>query len=115
IYNRIPTANGVAADLVLGAPDFTTFVETDLAQQNATATPTNLLNPVSVTSDGVRLFVTDLGHNRVMVWNSIPSTNNAPADFAIGQPDLTSSSPNNGFTADTTTLVQTPVLCTVSH
>ena len=30
IFNRIPTANGAAADVVLGAPDFTTFVQPDL-------------------------------------------------------------------------------------
>src|SRR4051812_28003546 len=118
IYNRIPTANGAAADVALGVPDFTTFVQENLADQNAAATASNLLNPVAVSSDGLRLFVTDLGHNRVLVWNSIPTTNNAPADFAIGQPDLTSSTPDNGFTvaaADATTAKQTAVLCTVSN
>ena len=41
-------------------PNFTTFVEPDLTQQKTNASASNLLNPVSVTSDGVRLFVTDL-------------------------------------------------------
>ena len=59
-----------------------------------------MLNPVSVTSDGVRLFVTDLGFNRVLVWNSIPTSNTAPADFALGQPDLASAVPNNAYTVD---------------
>ena len=80
IYNHIPTSNGVAADVVLGAPDFTTFVQPDLTQQNTNATAQNMLNPVSVTSDGVHLFVTDLGYNRVLIWNSIPTANDAPAD-----------------------------------
>jgi uncharacterized protein (TIGR03437 family) len=115
IYNRIPTSNGAAADVVLGAPNFTTFVEPDLTQQSTDATASNMLNPVSVSSDGVRLFVTDLGYNRVLVWNSIPTANTAPADFALGQPNLTSAIPNNAYTADATTGVQTPVLCTVSN
>lgn len=115
IYNRIPTANGAAADVVLGAPNFTTFVQPDLSQQSIDANPSNMLNPVSVTSDGVRLFVTDLGYNRVLVWNSIPATNAAPADFALGQPNLNSSIANNAYTIDSTTNVQTPVLCTVSN
>jgi hypothetical protein len=68
-----------------------------------------------VTSDGVRLFVTDLGYNRVLVWNTIPTTNNAPADLALGQPDLNSSLPNNSYTPDLTTGVQTPVLCKVPN
>ena len=36
---------------------------------------TTLLSPTSVTSDGKRLFVADLGYSRVLIWNSIPTTN----------------------------------------
>ena len=120
IYNSIPTSNGAAADLVLGQPDFTTFVEPDLTQAKSDAKADNLLNPVSVTSDGVRLYVTDLGHNRVLIWNSLPTKNAQPADLALGQPDLTSSIPNNAFTGSPatsstdTTNKETPVMCTVS-
>src|ERR1700736_6212392 len=95
IYNTIPTSNGASADLVLGQPNFTTFVEPDLTQQKVDAKPNNMLNPASVTSDGVRLYVTDLGQNRVLVWNSIPTQNQQAADLALGQPDMTSSIPNN--------------------
>jgi hypothetical protein len=95
IYNSIPTQNGAAADVVLGQPDFTTFVQPDLTQAGVDARPDNLLNPVSVTSDGVRLFVTDLGHNRVLVWNTIPRSNRAPADFALGQLDVNSAVVND--------------------
>ena len=45
IFNRIPTSNGVAADVVLGQPDFTTFVEPDLTQQKNNVTANQLLNP----------------------------------------------------------------------
>ncbi|HWB86130.1 MAG TPA: hypothetical protein VG675_18445 [Bryobacteraceae bacterium] len=114
IYNHIPTVNGTAADMVLGQKDFTTFVEPDLTQQNIPASASNLLNPVAVTSDGVHLFVTDLGNNRVLIWNSIPTTNDTPADVVVGQPDMNSSAANNAFTADSTGK-QSPVLCTVSN
>jgi uncharacterized protein (TIGR03437 family) len=109
IYNRIPTVNGAAADLVLGQPNFTTAVQADLTQQ-ASALATNLLSPVSVTSDGIRLYVTDLGYNRVLIWNSIPTVNAAPADLAVGQPDLLGAVANNAFTVDANG-VQHPVLC----
>ena len=99
IYNKIPTTNGAPADVVLGQPNFTTFVQVDLSQQNTNATAQNMLNPVSVTSDGTRLFVTDLGYNRILIWNSIPTTNDAAADVEIGQPDMNSGVPNNAFTA----------------
>jgi hypothetical protein len=118
IYNHLPSTNGAAADVVLGQPNLTTAVQPDLSQQTTSASPTNMLNPVAVSSDGTHLFVTDLGYNRVLIWNSIPSTNAAPADVEIGQPDFVSSIANNAFStnpADTTTPpVQTPVLCTVS-
>jgi uncharacterized protein (TIGR03437 family) len=116
VYNHIPTANGAAADLVLGQPDFNTYVEVDITAQKTSANAGNMLNPVSVTSDGQRLFVTDLGYNRVLVWNTIPTSNDAPANVEIGQPDLISSTPNNAYTVDTTNNnKQTPVLCTVSN
>jgi uncharacterized protein (TIGR03437 family) len=95
IFNSIPTANGAAADLVLGQPNLTTFVEPDLTKANSGATASNLESPVSVTSDGVRLFVSDLGHNRVMIWNTIPNANNVPADVIVGQPDVNSALANN--------------------
>src|ERR1043166_402815 len=116
IFNQIPTSNGAAADVALGQPNLTTFVEPDLTQQKTNVTANQLLNPVAVTSDGTRLFVTDLGYNRVLIWNSIPTQNGQAADVAIGQPDLVSSIPNNAYKVDPndTTFKQTPVLCPVS-
>src|SRR5215471_13771011 len=119
IYNRIPTSNGVAADVVLGQPNFTTFVQPDLTQQQTGAQANLLLNPVSVTSDGTRVFVSDLGYNRVLIWNSIPTTNQKAADVVIGQPDMTSSTANNSYSTDandtTNPKVEHPVLCTTSN
>jgi uncharacterized protein (TIGR03437 family) len=100
IYNHIPSSNGAAADVVLGQKDFTTFVEPDLVAQKTDATASNLLNPVSVSSDGVHLFVADLGYNRVLIWNGIPTNNATPADVVVGQPDMSSSLSNNSFTVD---------------
>jgi hypothetical protein len=100
IFNRIPTSNGAAADVVLGQPNFPTFVEPDLTQQKNNVQANQLLNPVAVTSDGVHIFVTDLGYNRVLIWNSIPSSNGAAADVVIGQPDMVSSIANNAFSTD---------------
>ena len=117
IWNRIPTTNGTAADVVLGQPDFTTVVEPDLTQQKNNVTASQLLNPVAVSSDGIHLFVTDLGYNRVLIYNSIPTTNGAAADVAVGQPDMVSSIANNAYSTDPndTTNKQTPVLCQVSN
>jgi hypothetical protein len=47
-----------------------------------------MLSPTGVSSDGTHLFVADLGFSRVLIWNSIPTTNDQPADVEIGQKDM---------------------------
>lgn len=120
IYNSIPTANNAAADVVVGAPDFTTLILPPVTQTNVAPTQTNLDSPTSATSDGTHLFVSDLGHNRVLIWNTIPTTNNAPADVVIGQKDFVSGvsndstnlCPSNGSDTSTTPATPTyPALC----
>ena len=119
IFNHIPSSNGAAADVVLGAPDFTTFVEPDLTQQQNSVTASLVLNPVAVSSDGFHVFVTDLGYNRVLIWNSIPTANGVAADVAVGQPDLVSSVANNAYSISSTDTtvppIESAVLCKVSN
>jgi uncharacterized protein (TIGR03437 family) len=88
IYNSVPTKNGAAADVVIGQPNLTTPVPT--LQTLFTPSATSLYSPVSVTTDGVRMFVTDLGSNRVLIWNKIPTTNQVAADVVLGQKDFAS-------------------------
>jgi uncharacterized protein (TIGR03437 family) len=112
IYNHIPTTNGVAADVVVGAPNFTTYVNPDISQQLNGAAANTMLSPVSVT---------DLGFNRVLIFSSIPTSNGAAAAVALGQPDLVSSIANNAYTGTAATSStdtaekQVPVLCKVSN
>ena len=44
IYNSIPTANGAAADIVLGQPNMTTWVQVNIADQNTNAAANNMLD-----------------------------------------------------------------------
>ena len=80
IYNTIPTTNGVAADVVIGQTDFLT----------ATSGTSNLKlkNPYGIYSDGTKLFVTDMSNNRILIYNTIPTTNGVAADVVIGQTDF---------------------------
>ena len=105
VWNHIPTSNNQAADYVLGEPNFTTAPGPVVTSIKAAAN--NLFYPVSVTSDGIRLFVTDLGNNRVLIWKSIPTTTQQPADVVIGQPDMVSNAANNSYN----TTNNTPILC----
>ncbi|HLW77312.1 MAG TPA: hypothetical protein VKS01_10005, partial [Bryobacteraceae bacterium] len=90
IWNSIPTANNKPADIVLGQPDFTTVPQFDQTKSSLIASATTMLSPTSVSTDssGTHLIVTDLGFNRVLIWNQIPTANTAPADVEVGQKDM---------------------------
>ena len=89
VWNSIPTKNDTPADFVLGQKDFSTTSEQFVNQTPVPAAANRLKNPVSVSSDGKRLFVADLGYNRVLIWNSIPTKTEQPADVVVGQADMT--------------------------
>jgi hypothetical protein len=80
IWNTIPTTNGANADVVVGQPDFT-------SSDNHTS-QTGLNEPEGIWSDGTKLVVADFMNNRVLIWNTIPTTNDAPADVVVGQADF---------------------------
>jgi hypothetical protein len=77
IYNQIPTQNSAPADVVLGQANFTAG--------GAATTQRGLSGPTTGCTDGVRLFIADRSNHRVLIWNNIPTTNNAPADIVLGE------------------------------
>lgn len=94
LYYGVVTQNNPDAKVVIGQKDFGSNQQTTLAQVPVVRADT-MRNPVSVTSDGTRLFVTDLGLSRILIWNSIPTQNGKAADVVVGQPDMTSYFSNN--------------------
>jgi photosystem II stability/assembly factor-like uncharacterized protein len=84
VYNKIPEINGASANVVIGQPDFVS--NTNGSGANQLYKPTD----IAVSSDG-KLIVNDPGTNntndnhRVLVYNTIPTTNGASADVVIGQ------------------------------
>ncbi|MCX7827372.1 MAG: hypothetical protein N2689_17720, partial [Verrucomicrobiae bacterium] len=76
IWKTAPTKN-TPPDLVLGQPDFT---------QNNPGTGKHQLNwpgNIAITPDGSRIAVTDTNNDRILLWNSFPTKNGAPADIAL--------------------------------
>jgi uncharacterized protein (TIGR03437 family) len=69
------------ADVILGTN----------SPQSAPVNASTLVEPISVTLDGQRLFVGDGALHRVLVWNALPQSDNQPADVVLGQPDFSSS------------------------
>ena len=97
IFNSIPTSNGAGASVVLGQQDFDTRAEPDLTQSNVEVTPASMLDPVAVTVSNGRVFVTDIGFNRVLIYFTVPTTNGFPADVVVGQQDFESARPNDSI------------------
>ena len=109
VWNSIPTKNDTPADLVLGQKDFTSTSEQFVNQTPVPPAANRLKNPVSVFSDGKKLYISDLGYNRVLIWNSIPTTMDQPADVVVGQADMVSDG-----TASNGAYVGNTVLCNAS-
>ncbi|WP_428309856.1 NHL repeat-containing protein [Hydrocarboniphaga sp.] len=81
IWNTLPSAN-TAPDVVVGQSDFVT--------DDPGTTASNLSSPVSAMIANNKLFVADQYNNRVLIWNSIPTSNGTAADVVIGQTDFVS-------------------------
>ncbi len=90
-WTTFPTANGDAADLVLGQANFVTG-------SCGTAAAGTMCLPQGVTLSGTKLVVSDSQNNRNLIWNTIPTTNGQAADLAVGQPDLVTSTAASGDT-----------------
>lgn len=90
IWNTFPTQDYQLADLVLGQANFTT------STANAGGNCPTMSAPQKAIIVGNRLFVSDNANNRVLVWNTWPTTPGQVADFILGQPNPTSSTANNG-------------------
>jgi hypothetical protein len=96
IYHSVPSATGALPDLVLGNPDF------DSNEQECNATDFQQAFDFFMV-DG-KLLAADTWRNRVLIWNSIPTSNGAPADLVLGQVDFESCDDNRGGSVNAGTL-----------
>jgi hypothetical protein len=55
------------------------------ANQGGLPSATTLYNPYAALPAGGKFFVADLSNNRVLGWNSLPASMDAPAKFVLGQ------------------------------
>ena len=85
--NAVSKANGAAADIVLGKPDFSD------GSTPTTTTASVIYSPYALAVDqNKNLYVADGAYNRVLVFYNAPSkSNGAAADAVIGKKDFTSS------------------------
>ncbi len=92
IWHGLPTEDGEPADVVLCQPNFST--EGPRAAGRGAANGLHLPTGVMIHED--RLIVADAWHHRLLIWNTVPTVNDTPPDYAVGQPNLESIEPNQG-------------------
>lgn len=87
IYDGLPPSPTTAPTVILGQPTIDAAV---------IGTSAALLSGGigGIWSNGTRLVVST--GNRVLIWNTVPQSNFAPADLVLGQPDFATSTPNFG-------------------
>lgn len=81
-YSGTPTTSGAAADLAIGQPDL------DSTGDGCSATA--LFGPDGAIIAGGKLIVADSSNYRILIWNTVPTTFNEPADIVLGQVDRNS-------------------------
>jgi hypothetical protein len=91
IWSLLPATDGQSANVVLGQPDFTSS-----AANNGGVSSTSLNSPSSVAfSSFGQVFVSDMGNNRILIWDSFPTYNHVPAYQVLGQSNMTDSTAAN--------------------
>ena len=76
---------GQPAEIMLSGIDF-----------NNTGGPLLFNHVAGVATDGQHLLVTDRDNNRILVWNTIP-TSNSPPDLVLGQKNFYTNNPGHGL------------------
>ena len=87
VFNAVPTTSGVAANVALG--------QADLMSEGPGSGASGMTAPRGIHAVGTRLLVCDLFNNRVLIWNTIPTTSGAAPDLVLGQANLTNNAPND--------------------
>ncbi|MFA6318130.1 MAG: hypothetical protein WC943_11995, partial [Elusimicrobiota bacterium] len=89
IYNSTMPLHGQSADLVLGHPNFFNNAVNDNGSNiSGAVSASNMAYPRGVFTDETRLFVADANNHRVLIWNTIPTSNGQAADLVLGPSSL---------------------------
>ncbi|MGV0992575.1 MAG: NHL repeat-containing protein [Mycobacterium sp.] len=92
IWNGVPDTDEQPADVVLGQPDG----ETEGHAAGGRGTERGMHLPTGVLIHDGRLVVADAWHHRILIWNSVPQSNDIAPDVILGQPDASSVEMNRG-------------------
>ncbi len=88
-------SNNMNARYVIGQADMTS----NLANRGGAAGANTLNNPIGIVVNNGQLYVADAGNNRVLVYNTLPTSNGVSADAVIGQSDFSSTAGGTSATS----------------
>lgn len=88
LFNTLPSNTAAEPDLVLGQPDFTSTTSSECDRDS-------LSIPEDVSLSHGKLVVADSANSRVLIWNTLPTSNGAPADVVLGQTSFTNCTGND--------------------
>lgn len=88
VWNTFPTVDTQAADVVIGQPN--------MSANTPGTTSTSLTYPYMIYRYQNKIFVSDYGNSRILIWNTTPTTNGQAANLVLGQPDFVTSGVNTG-------------------
>lgn len=88
IFNPAPQDGPASATIVVGKPGFDTTA--------SECSSSSLLRPGGVAVADGKLIISDSSHNRVLIWNSIPTEHGQPADLVLGQANFNECQTNAG-------------------
>lgn len=101
IWRTPPHTSSQPADIILGQGD----PRTQMPNRGLDGPrPDTMHWPFQVLSFEGRFYVADAGNRRLLGWRSLPTESGQPADFVVGQNDLTSRNDNAGGDANPSTL-----------
>ncbi|MEM7679120.1 MAG: hypothetical protein AAF449_24340, partial [Myxococcota bacterium] len=101
VWTTMPTISSTPADIILGQVE----EEGQTPNQGRRAPTGSTMHwPFQVLTHEGRLYVADAGNRRILVWRTLPTVSGQPADFVLGQADLSSRADNAGGPADARTL-----------
>lgn len=89
IFSPVPESGAASFSAIVGQDDATTTTE------GCSATSLKWPARAMVDPQG-RLIVPEQGNNRVLIWNSVPTSNGVAADLVLGQQTMDDCSANQG-------------------
>lgn len=101
VFNTLPTGNSPTADMAIGQAN----TASTTSGVDYSSISNYLTTPYEVLFDAGKMYLTDGGNHRVLVFNVVPNVADARPDFVIGHNGPSPASANCGYSPLTISLI----------